>query len=212
MPAIPGLRSPYAKIGRLVYFGRMLDKIRLHAAGQLPPDYVANLGDAMAHGTLAGVGLAYAAGVNFFDNAEAYAAGESEAIMGRVIRDAPADVISLKLGINLVNANSMTERTFGPAVHGLLDHVRDGHPSVPVLVVSPIFCPLVEQHVGPTIPQEGGGFAVVSASPFARPFDLTLVRIREMLKDSRVIGERWEQRFNAEKQKAAEIKAEIKKR
>ena len=35
MPNIPGLRSTYAKVGRLVYFGRMLDKIRLHAAGQL---------------------------------------------------------------------------------------------------------------------------------------------------------------------------------
>jgi len=46
MPTIPGLRSPYAKVGRLVYFGRMLDKIRLHAAGRLPADYVANLGDA----------------------------------------------------------------------------------------------------------------------------------------------------------------------
>lgn len=46
MPHVPGLRSLYAKVGRLVYFGRMLDKIRLHAAGQLPPDYVANLGDA----------------------------------------------------------------------------------------------------------------------------------------------------------------------
>jgi carbohydrate kinase (thermoresistant glucokinase family) len=45
MPAIPGLRSPYARVGRLVYFGRMLDKIRLHAAGALPPDYVANFGD-----------------------------------------------------------------------------------------------------------------------------------------------------------------------
>jgi hypothetical protein len=44
MPAIPGLRSPYAKVGRLVYFGRMLDKIRLHAAGRLPPEYVTNLG------------------------------------------------------------------------------------------------------------------------------------------------------------------------
>src|SRR5262249_1488649 len=42
---IPGLRSPYVKVGRLVYFGRMLDKIRLHAAGQLPEVYVANLGD-----------------------------------------------------------------------------------------------------------------------------------------------------------------------
>jgi len=45
MPAIPGLRSPYAKLDRLVYFGRMLDKIRLHAAGKLPPEYVSNIGD-----------------------------------------------------------------------------------------------------------------------------------------------------------------------
>ena len=45
MPLVPGLRSPYAKVGRLVYFGRMLDKIRLHARGALPtPDYTANLG------------------------------------------------------------------------------------------------------------------------------------------------------------------------
>jgi gluconokinase len=45
MPNIPGLRSPYDRVGRLVYFGRMLDKIRLHAAGRLPPEYVANLGE-----------------------------------------------------------------------------------------------------------------------------------------------------------------------
>ena len=42
---IPGLRSPYETTGGIVYFGRMLDKIRLHAAGQLPvADYAANLG------------------------------------------------------------------------------------------------------------------------------------------------------------------------
>lgn len=45
MAHVPGLRSPYDKVGRLVYFGRMLDKIRLHAAGKLPQaDYAANLG------------------------------------------------------------------------------------------------------------------------------------------------------------------------
>jgi hypothetical protein len=44
MPEVPGLRSPYAIVGRLVYVGRMLDKIRLHAAGRLPAEYVANLG------------------------------------------------------------------------------------------------------------------------------------------------------------------------
>ena len=45
MAHVPGLRSCYAKVGRLVYFGRMLDKIRLHAAGKLPVEYQANLGD-----------------------------------------------------------------------------------------------------------------------------------------------------------------------
>lgn len=40
---LPGLRSPHAKVGGIVYFGRMLDKVRLHAAGKLPPGY--NLGD-----------------------------------------------------------------------------------------------------------------------------------------------------------------------
>jgi len=45
MANVPGLRSPYIKVGRLVYFGRMIDKIRLHATGQLPADYVANYGE-----------------------------------------------------------------------------------------------------------------------------------------------------------------------
>lgn len=44
MPAIPNLRSPYDTVGGIVYFGRLIDKIRLHAEGKLPPDYVANLG------------------------------------------------------------------------------------------------------------------------------------------------------------------------
>ena len=38
------LRSPSEKVGGLFYFGRMLDKIRMHAKGKLPSDYHANLG------------------------------------------------------------------------------------------------------------------------------------------------------------------------
>ena len=38
------LRSPSEKVGGLFYFVRMLDKIRLHAKGELPPDYHENLG------------------------------------------------------------------------------------------------------------------------------------------------------------------------
>jgi gluconokinase len=41
---IPGLRSPHEKVGGISYLGRMLDKIRLHAAGSLPAEYHANLG------------------------------------------------------------------------------------------------------------------------------------------------------------------------
>ena len=38
------LRSPSEKVGGLFYFVRMLDKIRLHARGELPSDYHPNLG------------------------------------------------------------------------------------------------------------------------------------------------------------------------
>jgi len=38
------LRSPSEKVGGLFYFGRMLDKIRAQAKGELPSDYHANLG------------------------------------------------------------------------------------------------------------------------------------------------------------------------
>src|SRR6267142_5693244 len=43
--ATVALRSPSEKMGGLFYFGRMLDKIRLHVKGELPPDYHANLGE-----------------------------------------------------------------------------------------------------------------------------------------------------------------------
>ncbi|GAA5075427.1 SGNH/GDSL hydrolase family protein [Thermocatellispora tengchongensis] len=67
----------------------------------------------------------------------------------RVMRDTPADLISLKIGINLVNADLMRLRAFGPAVHGFLDTIRDGHPGTPLLVVSPILCPIHEDTPGP---------------------------------------------------------------
>jgi hypothetical protein len=43
---IPGLRSPFDQVGGIVYFGRMLDKIRLSAAGKLPEDWRAMRGSA----------------------------------------------------------------------------------------------------------------------------------------------------------------------
>ncbi|MER6996164.1 GDSL-type esterase/lipase family protein [Streptomyces sp. NPDC000410] len=70
----------------------------------------------------------------------------------RALRDTPADLISIKIGINLVNTDLMRLRAFTPAVHGFLDTIRDGHPSTPLLVVSPILCPIHEDTPGPSVP------------------------------------------------------------
>ncbi|MDH6122483.1 SGNH/GDSL hydrolase family protein [Kitasatospora sp. GAS204B] len=70
----------------------------------------------------------------------------------RALRDTPADLISVKIGINLVNADLMRLRAFTPAVHGFLDTVREGHPDTPLLVVSPILCPIHEDTPGPSLP------------------------------------------------------------
>lgn len=67
----------------------------------------------------------------------------------RAMRDTPADLISVKIGINLVNLDLMRLRAFGPALHGFLDTIRDGHPDTPLLVVSPIFCGIHEETPGP---------------------------------------------------------------
>jgi hypothetical protein len=98
--------------------------------------------------------------------------------VARTIRDLPADVISLKVGINLVNADSMRERTFGPALHGFLDTIRDGHPTTPVLVVSPILCPSAEDRPGPTVPGPDGRFTTVGGFEEHRFTCLTLTKIR----------------------------------
>jgi hypothetical protein len=67
----------------------------------------------------------------------------------RTLRDTPTDLISVKIGINLVNSDVMRLRAFTPAVHGFLDTIRDGHPTTPLLVVSPIHCPIHENTPGP---------------------------------------------------------------
>ncbi|WP_405638425.1 lipase [Streptomyces sp. NBC_01178] len=70
----------------------------------------------------------------------------------RAMRDTPADLLSVKIGINVVNADLMRLRAFGPAVHGFLDTLREGHPTTPLLVVSPVYCPIHENTPGPSAP------------------------------------------------------------
>lgn len=106
----------------------------------------------------------------------------------RTIRDLPADVITLKVGINVVNTDALRLRAFVPAVHGFLDTIREGHPDTPVLLISPIFCPAHEDAPGPTewTPTGRSGPSSVER----RPFDgrLTLREIRAVL--ARIVAER----------------------
>ncbi|WP_033312328.1 GDSL-type esterase/lipase family protein [Streptomyces iakyrus] len=112
----------------------------------------------------------------------------------RAMRDTPADLISVKMGINLVNQDAMRLRVFGPAVHGFLDTIRDGHPDTPLLLVSPIHCAIHEDTPGPTAPdidEIGKGRLVFApmGDPAETPMGkLTLTVIREEL--ARIVEQR----------------------
>lgn len=75
----------------------------------------------------------------------------------RAMRDTAADLLSVKIGINLVNTDLMRLRAFGPAVHGFLDTLREGHPTTPLLVVSSVLCPVQEDTPGPIAPDFSSG-------------------------------------------------------
>ena len=60
---VPGLRSPHDKVAGLVYFGRMLDKIRLHQRGELPADFRENLGEGFDKTCVQFLGVTYAESV-----------------------------------------------------------------------------------------------------------------------------------------------------
>ncbi len=62
-------------------------------------------------------------------------------MIGRMIRDLPADVITLKVGINIQGASSLSGRTFTPALIGLVSLIRERHPQTPIGVISPIISP-----------------------------------------------------------------------
>jgi len=69
--------------------------------------------------------------------------------VARAIGATEADVITLKLGINLVGADAMRRRTFLPALHGFLDLIREARPDTPIAVITAIGCPNVEETPGP---------------------------------------------------------------
>lgn len=105
----------------------------------------------------------------------------------RTMRDTAADMISVKLGINVVNADLMRLRAFGPAVHGFLETIRDGHETTPLLVMGPIHCPIHEETPGPlqfdiaSLAERRIGFVATGQSAEVAAGKLTLRVIREQL-------------------------------
>lgn len=87
-----------------------------------------------------------------------------EPMVARLIRDTPADLITLCLGINVYGSFSLGPRTFKSSVIGLIQIIREKHPDVPIGVLSPIASPPRE-----TTPNKVG---------------LTLVTMREEIEDA----------------------------
>ncbi|MDA3962853.1 MAG: GDSL-type esterase/lipase family protein [Planctomycetota bacterium] len=62
-------------------------------------------------------------------------------MLARAIRNRKANAISLKLGINICGQSSLNARTFGPGICGFVTLLRERHPTIPIVLISPIFCP-----------------------------------------------------------------------
>ena len=103
--------------------------------------------------------------------------------VARTIAATPADIVTLKLGVNIVNVDSMRRRAFIPALHGFLDLVREGHPETPIVVITPIVCPAVEDIPGPTRKLGDGRYHGTPRETVAGDGTLTLGIVREIVRD-----------------------------
>ena len=74
--------------------------------------------------------------------------------VAQTIASAKPNLITLKIGINVINSNCFTNRTFGPALHGFLDIIRATHEATPIVLATALACPMVENVPGPTFVQQ----------------------------------------------------------
>jgi len=65
----------------------------------------------------------------------------AEPNVARMIRELPADYISLKIGINIMGSGSLNTRTFLPAMLGFVAIIREKHPDTPLVFCSSIYSP-----------------------------------------------------------------------
>lgn len=66
-------------------------------------------------------------------------------MLARLIRDLPADFISICCGINIYGAGSLGPRAFQQAIIGTVLTIRERHPDIPLALISPICSPPREE-------------------------------------------------------------------
>ncbi|MDR1851823.1 MAG: GDSL-type esterase/lipase family protein [Propionibacteriaceae bacterium] len=98
----------------------------------------------------------------------------------RTIAELPADVISLEIGGNIVTTDALTSRSFTPALHGFLDIVRDAHPDTPILLITALASPLLDELPGPVVP-DGKRFKTLGTPEDLTKGRLNQNRIRELI-------------------------------
>ena len=69
-----------------------------------------------------------------------------DSMVARMIRELPANFISMCLGINIQGASSLGPRAFRPAIIGAVQTIREKHTHIPIVLMSPIYCPNREEN------------------------------------------------------------------
>ena len=67
-----------------------------------------------------------------------------DTMFARVMRDIPADFLSMEIGPNIYGYNALNERSFRTSVMAFVQIVREGHPQAPYVLTSPICYPIGE--------------------------------------------------------------------
>lgn len=104
-----------------------------------------------------------------------------EYFAAKTIAETPADLITLKLGINVVAGATMTKRTFVAAVQAMLDIIREKQPNTKMVVISPVYSPGFENQPGPARTDSQGRVCGSEFSDVDWIGELTLSGVREIL-------------------------------
>lgn len=67
-----------------------------------------------------------------------------DTMVARVMRDCPADYLSMEIGPNIYGSNALNERSFRSSILAFVTLVREGHPHTPYVLMSPIHYPVGE--------------------------------------------------------------------